>query len=504
MNPDLDELRTRLSLLLDSDPSKAIAVARSIDEGESEFEERSILKGAILIDAGCAANDMTAVMEGVAVTRGLHALAPSSITAFNLANGLAAIGSRTLETSEWLDQRVSTESFRAESRSLLWEVLQSDDEDSDLATQAYSNLANQYAASCRLYEAHDARLDALSLDPTNGVAAGEAAIGLQSLYDQGGSSEITLNDAALLAKQALLNLDSIRRLAGKRAIERFQQLANRYEDISVQTMSTDQFILWVQRERLALAPAVTLIEPDRTKIDWLMIDRVIDQGTETKAQVPQIFSMFNLLKADFILARDLLWKSMNHDDWPDTGRYTDTLDYAAYGPDAAALAMAYKMAVDLLDKVAVATNSYYALGCEAKRVRFDLLFREKDSGSKLGVLRSSVSNVVRHGVRAMYGLAELSDDYRKSIGNMRESSDLRHAGTHRFIQLHCMGYVNDSILKSEVVHLDLGEFRQQTIRQLRVARSAIQLLSLSVRQHTQSIESSSDNHFGLHFLPDQI
>ncbi|MBS7690660.1 hypothetical protein I0E98_10065 [Pseudomonas lalucatii] len=46
--------------------------------------------------------------------------------------------------------------------------------------------------------------------------------------------------------------------------------------------------------------------------------------------VPEVFAMLNVIKSDYILARNILF-SASSKAFADSGAYSDTLDYACYG-----------------------------------------------------------------------------------------------------------------------------------------------------------------------------
>jgi hypothetical protein len=221
------------------------------------------------------------------------------------------------------------------------------------------------------------------------------------------------------------------------------------------------------------------------------------------ATPPPLFAMFNVLKADFILARDLAWRATSEAGWPTTGRFADTLDYATYGPDASALVLAHRTALDLLDKVAVTANHYFELGQSPNKVYFGRLWRE-NSGKKTDPkpLASAVEKAIRGGAHALYGLAELAEDYDSESGILRSQKDLRNAGTHRFVVLHDMGDPTGTREAPEVEHHRRDGFADEVLRALRVARSAIQMLALAITQHERVLAKEADGLIGTMHVPD--
>jgi hypothetical protein len=218
---------------------------------------------------------------------------------------------------------------------------------------------------------------------------------------------------------------------------------------------------------------------------------------------PPIFAMFNVLKSDFILARDLAWRALDENAWPATGRFGDTLDYATYGPDASALVLAHRTALDLLDKIAVTANHYFELGQPPDKVYFGKLWRGSlDKTTGVRPLTEKVEQLIRQGASALYGLVELAEDYGDRVGILRSQKDLRNAGTHRFVVLHDFGDPEHSRQTLEIEHHRREQFTQDVLRALRVARSALQMLALSISQHEQGLARQTVGLVGSLAVPD--
>lgn len=482
------ELSTYLSALMDRNPAEAVKQARKIDLDTPDRFNRMGLRAAILVDGGAWIHQQDAIEEGLALFRELHGLFPNADITYNLANGLvAAIGNPPRDPS-WLDHQERTREQRAEARRCYWKVAQDPNADPSLQTQAWTNLANQFSSSYRLSEAHDARLTALKIDPENGVAASSAARDLLWLFEQGNCSELTRVEAIMLAKIAHRHHDRLVRYAGAQAAKQIAAFANELGDPPQRSPHTVPFISWVERERLTLAPVVELVDPALGKLDWLILPGIRERKSGSEGMPPPVFAMFNVLKSDFILARDLAWRAIDESVWPTTGRFADTLDYATYGPDASALTLAHRTALDLLDKVAVTANHYFEFGQPPDKVYFGKLWRgASDKATGLRPLAETVEATIRTGVSALYGLVELADDYDQKAGILRAQKDLRNAGTHRFVILHDLGDPASSRQSPEVEHHRREQFNQEVLRALRVARSAIQMLALAISQHERGL-----------------
>jgi|JI10StandDraft_1071094.scaffolds.fasta_scaffold26171_2 hypothetical protein len=499
------ERSAHLNTLLNTNPAEAVKQAREVNLNLDADEQFNLmgLRAAILVDGGTLTQQKDAIEEGLALFRELHSLFPTAHITYNLANGLVAATGSPPRDANWLNHQEVTRERRAEARRCFWKVAQDVEAELALRTQAWTNLANQFSSSYRLGEAHDGWLAALELDPENGVAASSAARNLLWLYERGGCSELTRIEAIMLAKIADRHRDRVIEYAGAQAAAQIAAFASELGDPPSRSQHQDPFVSWVERERLTLAPAVELIDPTMGKLDWLMLPGILEREPDAGGTPPPVFAMFNVLKSDFILARDLLWRAIDEEVWPATGRFGDTLDYATYGPDASALILAHRTALDLLDKIAVTANHYFELGHSPDKVYFGKMWRGKpDKTTGACPLAEKVEKAIRGGASALYGLVELAEDYDSSAGILRSQKDLRNAGTHRFVVLHDIGDPANSRQALEIERHRREPFTQEVARALRVARSAVQMLALSISQHEQGLAERADGFVGSLIVPD--
>ncbi|WP_240753990.1 LA2681 family HEPN domain-containing protein [Natronospirillum operosum] len=498
-----NELSSHLNALLNQNPAAAVKQAREINLNTNERYNLMALRAATLVDGGALTQQQDAVEEGVALFRELHAKFPNAHIIYNLANGLVATTGHPPRNANWLSHQEETRKPRAEARRHFWKVAQDADADSALRTQAWTNLANQFSNSYRLGEAQDGWLAALEIDPENGVAASSAARNLLWLYEFGECSELTRIEAMMLAKIANRHRDRIIQYAGAQAADQIAAFACELGDPPPRSAHQDPFISWVERERLTLAPVVELVDPALGKLDWLMLPGVLEKESGASGRPPPVFAMFNMLKGDFILARDLLWRANDDSAWPRTGRFGDTLDYASYGPDSSALILAHRTALDLLDKIGVVANHYFELELQPDKVYFGRMWRgELNKTTGVRKLNDKVVQAITEGARALYGLVELAEDYENSTGILRSQKDLRNAGTHRFVVLHDFGDPEQTRQTPEIERHLREPFIRETLRALRVARSAIQMLALSISQREKVMLQRTAGHAGSIVLPD--
>jgi hypothetical protein len=162
---ELQELSIRLSALLDTDPAEAVRQARQIDLASPDYLKAMSIRAAILVDGGAASQQQDAIEEGLKLFRKLYKKHSNNSVAYNLANALVSVIGTPPDSSNWLDYQECTREQRAEARRLYWMVARDGTASMKIRTQAWTNLANQFARTYRLGEAHDARLSALVIDP---------------------------------------------------------------------------------------------------------------------------------------------------------------------------------------------------------------------------------------------------------------------------------------------------------------------------------------------------
>lgn len=175
--------------------------------------------------------------------------------------------------------------------------------------------------------------------------------------------------------------------------------------------------------------------------------------------------------------------------WPATGRYGDTLDYATYGPDASAFILAHRTSLDLLDKIAVTAGFITTSSLGNRQIRS----LWENCGGKPRQ-NNWAAPTCRKGGKRFAGVPLPSMalwSLPRTMTAAQVSCVLKNAlGTqaHRFVVLHDIGDPAHSRRRApEIEHLPREPYIQEVLRALRVARSAIQMLALSISQHEQGL-----------------
>jgi tetratricopeptide (TPR) repeat protein len=353
--------------------------------------------------------------------------------------------------------------------------------DADQATRALTNLGNTLSTSGRWLEAYEQYTEAVAVDPTNGNAAGNAAYSLLHVLqaELGPAGHL----AAVYGKYrdlAQANRARTVELAGEATAEKWDA---ELPEIPTQghlahAASDDPFVRWVARERLALTPVMDGLGSDNARFDDVAIESVTTGISEP--DMPQIFASANVLKADYLAARSTVYRGLtmlddSADGWAlhaqDTGTYADTLDYATYGESISSLTLGWRAALDVLDKIAVATNEYLGTGDDAGKVNFRTYWFAKKKGKPdpAAGLRAELLDGRTDVLRAL-ALAELADDLDDG-GLYEHAQAVRNRSTHRLVRAKL--FDAEGVTNTALSTLDVSELRRGSVQALRVARSAL-------------------------------
>jgi hypothetical protein len=463
-NEALVSCREALYALGEDDPAEAVRQARALEAIPSFAASLKNLQAGILIDVGGRGSIKAAVEEGISLLRSLREAEPKQAAyGYNLANGLEILAS--LEGTKRPAWYLATRAIRQEARALLHSLR---DEEQDLATQALTNLGNALSGSYRWSEAYDAYIAALGRDTRNGMAAGCAA---QLLLHRAalwiGDSGSLQAVASRYVHIAQANSDRVMELGGPRAVGAFAKLPVGQAAPERDLSGLDGYLRFVADHHLALVLTIEGLDPKLRRWDSLHLHG-IREPLAAGPEPPPVFAMFNTIKAGYLLARRLAFRALSAKE-RQTGYYADTLDYAIYGTNTAALILAQRAAVDVLDQLAVAVNEYLRLGLNVRRVDFSNLWR---ADTKKPEWRPALDMEISKGNTAIVALGELAEDF--AAGFLRPIDEARNTSTHRFSVLHDEGVGGSRSRPCEAIeHANYQDFVERTIETLKVVRAAI-------------------------------
>lgn len=495
----------RLVALLNSSPKEAIVEARALPPKTLWRNLRAM----VLVDGGLAASDHGAVEEGAKIYADTYRESQHPSAAYNLANAIATLS--RFEKYDGVAWYLRTAAQRRDCRALLASVGDALREPEPAqASRALTNLGNALDVAHRWVEAYEAYRRALEIFPSNGVASGCAARVLLRIasLDLFGHKPHMVLIARRLAHHAQRNKKTVEAFAGSSAVETFAKLPSESGDLGVLPRGATPYEDFVATNRLALSPIVEGLGHDREHWDDAHLDGV-HEPVSAGASVPPLFAMFNVLKADYLVARQLLFEGLSLDEFAsDTGLYFDTLDYASYGRKASLLTLAQRAALDLLDKIAVALNDYLALGLDAERVHFHSLWRTPKSKALTwnAILEKELA-APNHALLALWEIAvDLSGeplDGSVHKGFLHRERSARNASTHRFVVLHDFGDLGlDRPRPTPAIeHHQMGEFERSALRTVQLVRAALLYFVQVVTYRERRTADASIKAAPMHLIP---
>ncbi len=484
---------------VDEDPDKAAGVITAVVEEAfgappmlSSSTEAAVLTnaGSVLINAGSRTENETDLARGelwmqAVVDSGLLADTDRQAAAlYNLANSRLAL--TDISYSQALRRESHEERIRAVAEQRIAdrdrlrlarvELTRAAGLTSDARYKGMQlcNLANVLDHSGRWVEAYDAYVRALKADPENGAAAGNAAVLIEKAIGNGWDFDghlCSLYDHYLARAKA--NRAVTVSVAGERAARKYDAMELLGSDEPVfDPPHEDAYRDWVAHHRLALIAALEGTGGKSEDGRWDTIGLASVTDTSSSSVAPRIFSVLNVLKGDFLVARRLAFEAEQvldetggwqlHDS--ETGTYTDTLQYEVHGEAVSKLVLAHRAALDVLDKTAVAVNDHLEVGDDPTKVWFRKFWFEDKKCTRLR------EKLINHGLSTgILSMAELAVDM--GPGGMYEhAQDVRNAGTHRFILVHQGLAEVESNLTMQA--MTLAGMREACHQSLTVARAA--------------------------------
>lgn len=472
---EYDAIQKRLYTILDNDPLRAIEEARALSPcGLMKQEDVDEINACILIDGGLELREASLICEGIELLRKIKLSGHFSTTLdYNLANGLSSLAKCSPWGPHWHN---STADIRRDAR-IHYEVTTNSDISPIVKGKALTNQGNLLSQSYRWVEAYEAYRAALQQDPTNAVASSGAVNSLLWAADNGfGSRDILKSVAAHYYKHTKSNIDQLEKHAGSNAKKIVDSLPETLEaeiEWPLDLSKSDEYTRFVANNDLALSMTIEGLDPDLNRWDSLLI-KSISEKLHTGHGVPAIFAMFNILKADFLSARWLIYTA-THTQPPESGLYSDTLDYATYGINQSLLTLGMRSAIDILDRIAVATSDYLNLPGSPTSIYFWKRWHKTTNKGKELITPlewlPEIREEINKGNTALIALAEIAEDIAEG-GYLASKRALRHTLTHRFVVLHDIGS-QPSRENPFVDHYNSTDFEKQTIATLRLVRSAL-------------------------------
>lgn len=257
----------------------------------------------------------------------------------------------------------------------------------------------------------------------------------------------------------------------------------------------DDYISYVKNENLALSIYPHKEDYKSMKLDSIIFDKITDRNLKY-SNVPEIFSIFNDIKCNFALSRQLYYQSISSEyntTFQETAKCTDTLDYATYSVQTTALCIAQKIAYDILDKIAVSIALLFDLKSPEKATFSNLWYLErKEQTDKID---NEIQKIILSN-RSIFAIYDIHRDTKKinsnEYGFMRSIKDLRNASTHRFTVIHDEHIRINRPDHKVSHHIHTIEMESLTLSTLKIARSAIIYLCDAINRNESNQIQNKD------------
>lgn len=494
------DIDNELNTLTDYDPRAAIERARRlVPDGVLDQTNIDMLKAGVLTDAGFITKDPSTVDEGVAILEKLFAKLPESgMIAYNLANGLSA--QTKLLTYKYPNWNCITADTRRRERYLYQFAGADKTIPNNLRAQAYTNLGNTLLGSHRFVEAYDSYIKAIQLDPSNGIAlTGAVKILLRFLKMSADNPQRIMEMAGKFLHKAKADPDRIRELAGEQAYKDLLPLL-RTEIPEIEPLnfsSITKYQQFVVKHRLALVPTIEGLDFSLKRWDSLCIFSVTED-VKVAGGTPPLFAMFNILKADYLSARYLAYMATN-ENIPESGKYSDSLDYARYGVKYSMLTLAQRSCFDILDKVAVASSEYLSLPGDPNNICFSKRWFEPRKTNIPTSWQPEIESAISKGNGALLAISEVSEDL-STGGFLHSKRTIRNSSTHRFTILHDLDKT-PSRLSHYIDHETDALFIDQLIETLQLTR-AVLIYFTDLVAYNEHLLKMGEAKIGHIYIPD--
>lgn len=490
---DIRDLNAKAYKILRDDPRAAISFVDSLDPSDLHPLSLGAMRAAIYVDAGTDLADPRVISDGILLLQALVGEHPERLDlSYNLANGFSSLA-QTIQADDTPWYLLTSEPRR-------WARYRFADvatfsPDQGLKAQALTNKANLLAQSHRWVEAFEAYRAAVAADPDNIVASTGAAKILLRAARRGLGDRSALEG---LARTYLLLAEPFR---GSTRRDLFAGLPTADELMPYEPCERPMlgYAGWVAEERLPLALSVDgLGSGDDTRWDSVSIGKLIEP-LSTGHGIPPTFAALNVLKSDYLAARWLCYTGL-HAPPEETGRYTDTLDYARYGVQQSLLVLSQKAAFDVLDKLAITTSEYLGLDLNPNRIHFSSFWHAKRSeGEPTREWKPFIAREIGLGGIPLIALSEIAEDLAEG-GYLHSRRELRHAGTHRLVVLHDLAS-EPSRPSKNLTHADEVAFQRECLETLRLARAAILYLIEFIAYREARKERESGGKVGTLIAP---
>ncbi|NOQ23471.1 MAG: hypothetical protein GQ565_12600 [Candidatus Aegiribacteria sp.] len=394
-------------------------------------------------------------------------------------------------------QRFSPESISllSEAKDHYWRALKADAPE-QMRRELCVNLANSLDSAGRLVESLFWYDQALSVDPTFGMAQCNRGIALMFLDKLSDTHTISLIDEARKSFKFALGdpnlFPHLVDMASKRIHEidsKFLELGWTDERIAKDNKQHDEeyeqhddYWKFCLANHLALSEHSLYCKCAGARRDDLSI--VKQSGSIAGDFVPRLELLLNRLKSEFCYARALYYQSLRPETkWPTDsfqGTYTEQYEGEAIGIEEEFLRNSFRLCFGILDRIAQGLNELFSFAEPEEHLYFESFWRKNGkSGNDRWNLINNQDN------KSLVALFSLATDLNKQKGEWGFFKTYRNLMEHGLLVLLENGYaelpshISPQRIQCEAV--PISEFKEHTMQMLQFTRSAIFSFAYCVR-----------------------
>jgi hypothetical protein len=458
--------------------------------------------GGVMIDVGTSLRDEGMVARGTehteyALSKAQHPVARVHLL-YNAANGHSALWNIRRQ-SRFISGTIDASHIR--SKDLYREAIRLLDNDPglvppELKRELLVNFANMLDGIMRSVEAIAFYDLALGIDPSMGMALGNKGITLNALsrLAHGHTHQFVLTARELLLKAIQCPLvepaisDFKATLAGiDDLIARHGEFRPEPQEEKTSHGPFHQFLReFCARHSLYLTPSTVLGRPEWSVYGDPLYITGMHTALDDDTKFDRCITFLNQIKQDYVLARYFLVQSQYKSDVVETidrdvALYYP-LDYSMHSAYIQLLKMSFRLAIDVLDKIALFVRDYFGVGSiSEERVNFRTFWAETPTSTTLRPELASKQNWF------LLALFDLALDFRKG-GAYEWMYQKRNILTHRFLALHDV--VQPTGKDGDIPRAQINDFVLDCLTAMQVARAAAMYLILAVEVEEGKIPQS--------------
>jgi len=251
---------------------------------------------------------------------------------------------------------------------------------------------------------------------------------------------------------------------------------------------------WFAEGGLALNPLNDCNYTSKVAYDPLYIQMIMPIPKKSSGfEVPELFSLFNNIKQEFVSARFQIYKAISSEGvhYSDEEVYLGNgLDGTLYGWSIEQAKMAFKSVYSIFDRIGFFLNEYLKLNMNERQISFKSIWRKIPDEM---VEQSYALKGLKWIHKDLHNKAKVKEFEECIDPMMKEIQNVRNYMEHRFVRI-VDDFLASSKPKSDSLSMEitLSDFRNQTVYLLKKCREAIILLSILVSEKERKNEKKQD------------